>query len=105
MIRSTFRPAMVPASFVEAISNGSSGWFIDDTQHVQTCNGASIFCRRSLRVVEVRRHSDHGMLHLLAKVILGSLLHLCQNHRGHLFRSHGLLSPAHLHCDHWLSTL
>mmetsp|Transcript_51590 Transcript_51590/g.84547 ORF Transcript_51590/g.84547 Transcript_51590/m.84547 type:complete len:158 (-) Transcript_51590:92-565(-) len=45
------------------------------------------------------------MVHLFAKIILGRLLHLGQNHGGNLLRSHHLVLTLHLDADHWLAGL
>mmetsp|Transcript_67676 Transcript_67676/g.94101 ORF Transcript_67676/g.94101 Transcript_67676/m.94101 type:complete len:341 (-) Transcript_67676:56-1078(-) len=73
------------ASLVQPVGNGSGGGLIDDAQHLQTSNGTGILGGLTLRVIKVGGHSDHGLLHLMAQVGLGSLPHLGQHHGRDLF--------------------
>jgi hypothetical protein len=61
---------------VKAIGDGGSSGLVDDTEDVQASNGAGILGGRPLRISEVGRHSDNGVLELPAKVLLRGLLHL-----------------------------
>mmetsp|Transcript_51589 Transcript_51589/g.84543 ORF Transcript_51589/g.84543 Transcript_51589/m.84543 type:complete len:158 (-) Transcript_51589:92-565(-) len=45
------------------------------------------------------------MSYFLPQVVLGSLLHLGENHRRHLLGSHDLVLALDLHADHWLAGL
>nr|XP_027200373.1 NAD-specific glutamate dehydrogenase-like [Dermatophagoides pteronyssinus] len=96
----------VPLSFlvllVKAIGDRSSGRLIDDAQNVQTRNGAGVFSRLALRVVEVRRDGDHSVLHLAAQVVRGNLLHLVENHCANLLRVVGLELVLELDFDNRL---
>mmetsp|Transcript_90821 Transcript_90821/g.207895 ORF Transcript_90821/g.207895 Transcript_90821/m.207895 type:complete len:265 (-) Transcript_90821:30-824(-) len=87
---------------VQAVRNGSRGGLVDNTKHVQACDGPSILGGGTLGVIEIRGHGDHSVLHLLAQVVLSSLLHLSQDHRRHLLRSQLLVLTLDLHHDHWL---
>eukprot|EP00162_Nutomonas_longa_P016105 comp22482_c0_seq2/m.55724 comp22482_c0_seq2/g.55724 ORF comp22482_c0_seq2/g.55724 comp22482_c0_seq2/m.55724 type:complete len:264 (+) comp22482_c0_seq2:1256-2047(+) len=78
---------------------------VDDTQHIQAGNRARVLGRLSLRVVEVRRNSDHGVLHSAAKIHLSSLLHLHKHHRRDLLRRELLLLALELNADVRLVTL
>ena len=50
---------------VEAVRDGSGGRLVDDAQNVETRDSSSIFCRLTLRVVEVRWNRDHRIGHRL----------------------------------------
>ena len=50
---------------VEAVRDSSSGRLIDDAQNVETRDSSSVFCRLTLRVVEVRWNRDHRVRHRL----------------------------------------
>ncbi|GIX61526.1 NAD-specific glutamate dehydrogenase [Babesia caballi] len=65
---------------VNTVRNGGGGGLVDDTDDLQTSDGTRVLGRLTLGVVEVRRHSDDGLVHLLTKVVLGDLLHLLENH-------------------------
>mmetsp|Transcript_65145 Transcript_65145/g.169278 ORF Transcript_65145/g.169278 Transcript_65145/m.169278 type:complete len:661 (-) Transcript_65145:54-2036(-) len=90
---------------VEAVRDGGRRWLVDDTQDIETGDHASILRGLPLLVVEVRRHGDHGMLDLLAQVILSGLFHLSQDHGRHLLRGHNLVFALHLDADVRLPTL
>lgn len=47
--------------FVQAVSNSSSSWFINDTEDVQARNGPCIFGCLALRVVKVGRHGHYSI--------------------------------------------
>lgn len=50
---------------VQTISNGSGCWLINDTQHIETRNGASILGGLALGVIEVGWYCDHSIVHSL----------------------------------------
>eukprot|EP00755_Sulcionema_specki_P004730 Sspe_Gene.30833::Locus_15229_Transcript_2_2_Confidence_0.400_Length_2383::g.30833::m.30833 len=77
--RTTFSPAMVPASLVD--------------------------CRWA--IVKVCRHSDHGVHHLFPKVLLCYAAHLPEHHRRHLLRGEPPRLPLvlHLHLGRTLRSL
>uniref|UniRef100_A0A6N2NFH5 Uncharacterized protein n=2 Tax=Salix viminalis TaxID=40686 RepID=A0A6N2NFH5_SALVM len=47
---------------VKTISNGSSSGLVDNTHNIQPGNNSSVLCGLSLRVIEVSRDSNHGVL-------------------------------------------
>lgn len=76
--------ALALGLLVETVSDGSRGGLVDDTENVHARDGARILGRLTLRVVEVRGDSDDGVVDGLAKVGLGGLLHLQEDHGGDL---------------------
>merc|ERR1719160_679729 len=65
---------------VETVRDSRGSRLVDDAEHLEARNGAGILRRLALRIVEVRRDRDHGVLHLLAEVRLSDLLHLREHH-------------------------
>ena len=65
---------------VETVGDSGSRGLINNAEHFEASNGASIFGGLSLSIVEVSGHSNNGVFHFLTKVVLSSLLHLRQNH-------------------------
>ena len=65
---------------VETVGNSGSSGLVDDTEHVHAGNGPSIFGGLTLRIVEVRRNSDDGIVDGGAEIGLSSLLHLQEHH-------------------------
>ncbi len=68
--------------FVQAISQGGSGRFVDDTEDVQTCNLAGIFGSLALCVGEVSRAGDNGIGNFFAQVCFCVYFQFLQNHSG-----------------------
>ena len=79
---------------VEPVGQRRRGRLVDDAQDVEPGDLAGVLRRLPLRVVEVRRHGDDRVGHLLAEVVLGCGLQLLKHHRGDLGRR--ILLAAHL---------
>merc|ERR1719506_1670076 len=90
---------------VETVRNGRGGGLVDNPKNLEAGDRSGVLRRLALRIVEVRRHGDDRMLHLLAEVVLSGLLHLREHHRRDLLRHELLLLALHLHRDHGLATL
>lgn len=53
---------------VETICDGRRSRLVDDTENIQASNETSVFSGLALRVVEVGRDSDHGIVDSASKV-------------------------------------
>ena len=71
---------------VEAVCKCRGRRLVDDPEHVEAGDLASVFGRLPLRVVEVSRHGDDCLLDLVAEIVFSGLLHLLKNHRRDLGR-------------------
>ena len=76
----------VLVGLVEAISQGSSGRFVDDTAYVQTSDLTGFLSSLTLGVVEVCRHCDDSFGNLLSEVVFSGLFHLLKDDRRDLLR-------------------
>ncbi len=74
-------------SLVHAVCKSSGSRLVHDTANVKACNLSSLFSSLALRVREVSRHCDDSIRNLLSEIILGSFLHLLQNHCRDFLRS------------------
>ncbi|GBE58785.1 NAD-specific glutamate dehydrogenase, putative [Babesia ovata] len=74
------------SSAVDTVGNGSGGGLVDDAHHLEASDGTGILSGLALRIVEVRRHSNDGLVHFLTEVVLGDLLHLLEHHGADLLR-------------------
>ena len=63
-------------SGTETVSNGGSGWLVDDTEDVKSGDGTGILGSLTLVVVEVSWNGDDGLGDLLSELDLSNLLHL-----------------------------
>jgi hypothetical protein len=90
---------------VKTVGNGSGGGLVDDTEDVEAGNQTSILGSLALRVVEVCGNSDDSVVDGAAKVRLGGLTHLGEDHGGDLLRSEGLVLALELDLDDRLATL
>ena len=70
----------------EAVGQCGCGRLVDDTQHVQACDGAGVLGGLTLGVVEVCRAGDDGVGDRFAKVGFGVALQLHQDLGGNLLR-------------------
>ena len=66
---------------IEPVGQRRRGRLVHQPQHFKPRHAARIFCRLPLRVVEVRRNSDHGLRHRRAEEPLRIALELAQNVR------------------------
>ena len=85
----------VAALFIHAIGQRCRGRLVDDAPHLKPGDAARVLGRLALRIVKIGRHGDHGLLDLLAQIVLGRLLHLHQDPRGDLGRRHLLALDLH----------
>ena len=65
---------------VESVGERGRGGLVDDALDVQPGDPPGILGRLALAVVEVRRHGNDRLGHLLPEVVLSGLLHLLQDH-------------------------
>ena len=71
---------------IKAIGQRGSGRLIDDSHHFQAGNLSRVLGGLALRIVEIRRHRDHGFRDLFTQVSFRRFLQLGQNHGGDLGR-------------------
>ena len=86
---------------VETVSNGGSGWLVDDSQNIESCDSSSILGSLSLSIVEIGWASNNCGFDCLTKVLLSNGLHLGQNHGRNLFGLEFLLFSLMLNDYHW----
>ena len=75
------------ALFIQPVGQRCRCRLVDDADHFQTGDFTRLFGGLPLRVVEVRRHGDDGLCHLLAEEIFRRRPELLQNHCGDLRRA------------------
>ena len=80
---------------VDAVSQCSSGRFIDDTLYIQTGDTACILRGLTLGIVEVGRDRDDGFRHFFTQIPFCITLHLFEDHGGNLFRRIALAIDRH----------
>lgn len=93
------------ASLVQTVGDSCGGGFVDDTENIETGDSAGVLGGLSLVIVEVGGYSDDGVGDGLSKVVLGDLLHLAQDHGGHLLRSENLILAVNLNLNLGLAIL
>ena len=84
---------------VESVSKRRGCWFVDDSKNFETRDLARVFRRVSLRVIEVSRHGDHGLRHLLAQLRFRVGLEFRENHRGNFGGRESFPLTVHLDLD------
>ena len=87
---------LLVAVLLKAVRQRSSRRLVDDTQHFQTRDTASVLGRLTLSVIEVRRDGDNRLRDLFAQIGFGGFLHLRQDHSGNVLRSVGLAVDVYL---------
>lgn len=90
---------------VKTVGNGGSGRLVDDSENVETGDETGILGSLTLRVVEVGRDGDNGVVDSLTEVRLSSLTHLGEDHGGDLLGGEGLLLTLELNLDGGLASL
>ena len=88
---------LIGAVLVEAVGERGRGRLVDDAQDVEAGDLAGVLGGLALRVVEVRRHRDHGVGDGLAEIRLGVGLELLQDHRRELRRCQLLAARLDAH--------
>ena len=88
---------LIGAVLVEPVGERRGGRLVDDAQDVEAGDLAGVLGGLPLRVVEVRRHRDHGVGHGLAEIRLGVGLELLQDHRRELRRCQLLVARLDAH--------
>ena len=78
---------LVGRLLVEAVGEGGSRGLVDDALHLQTGDFPGLLGGLALAVVEVGRNRHDGTGDLRSEIVLGSLLHLLENHGADLLRA------------------
>mmetsp|Transcript_41935 Transcript_41935/g.95283 ORF Transcript_41935/g.95283 Transcript_41935/m.95283 type:complete len:301 (+) Transcript_41935:1358-2260(+) len=69
----------LPVLLLHAKSQRCGCGLVDDSEHVQARDLASVLRGLPLGVVEIRRYSDHCLCHVAPQIALSSLLHLSEH--------------------------
>lgn len=72
--------ALTLVLLVQSVCDGSCSRLVNDSLHVEACNGTSVLGGLSLRIIEVGWNRDDCILDLFTEVGLGDLLHFAKNH-------------------------
>ncbi len=86
---------IVVLTLVQAIGKWCSGWFVDDPQNLQTCNGPCILCCLSLVVIKISWYCYHSLCDLLSKIGFCIPFYLLQDHGRYLRGRVGLVIDGH----------
>src|SRR4030043_1136461 len=78
--------------FFETIGKGSGGWFIDDSNDIQTCYSPRILCGLTLAIIKISWDGNDRIGHFLAEIGLGCLFHFLED-ESRDFRGTILLIP------------
>jgi hypothetical protein len=97
--------ALTLSLLIKTVGNGSGCGLVDDTEDVEASNETSVLGSLTLRVVEVGRDCDDGVVDGAAEVGLSGLPHLDEDHGGDLLRCEGLLLALELDLDDGLAGL
>merc|ERR1740127_35285 len=65
--------AFAAGLLVKTICDGCCSGLVDDTEHIETSDGTSVFGGLALRVIEIRGHSHDSVVDFGAQVCLSSL--------------------------------
>jgi hypothetical protein len=93
------------SDLVKTVSQSGRGGLVDDTENVETGDGASVLGGGTLSVVEVGGDGDDGVLDGLAEIALSNFLHLAQNHSRDLLGCESGLLLVDLDADVGLAIL
>lgn len=97
--------ALTLSLLVKTVGDGSGSGLVDDTEDVEAGDKTSILSSLTLRVVEVGRDCDDGVVDGATEVGLSGLPHLDEDHGGDLLRCEGLLLTLELNLDDGLASL
>ena len=81
---------LMVALLVESVCERGGRGLVDDAEHFESRHLAGVFRGLPLGVVEVCRNGDDGLCYFLAKIVLGGLSHLLQDHGRYLGRGERL---------------
>ena len=90
---------------VETVGDGGSSGLVNDTEDVKAGNETGVLGSLTLRVVEVGRDRDNGVVDGTTEVGLGGLTHLSEDHGGDLLRGELLGLTLELNLDDGLGGL
>jgi len=97
--------ALTLGLLVKTVGNGSGCGLVDNAEDVEASNETSILGSLTLRVVEVGRDCDDGIVDSATEVGLSGLPHLDEDHGGDLLGCEGLLLALELNLDDRLAGL
>jgi len=65
---------------VHTVSNGGSGWLVDNPKNIKTSNLTGILGCSSLCIIEISWDSNDGVFDFSSEVSFSNLLHLYKDH-------------------------